>query len=127
MVLDELRTAILLAEEAFPGISDSLVAHMVHRLQRYHRALPPAGSISALRILKESLFVWFFSQLLHKQDVFLLALVMDPQPCSASSLSPTSNSSIQARRLKAKGRDIQNQLTTFGLTYGGGADLVLEK
>lgn len=35
LVLDELRTAILLAEEAFPGISDSLVAHMVHRLQRY--------------------------------------------------------------------------------------------
>ncbi|XP_072242924.1 serine/threonine-protein kinase 24 isoform X2 [Leuresthes tenuis] len=34
MVLDELREAILLAEEAFPGISDSLVAHMVHRLQR---------------------------------------------------------------------------------------------
>lgn len=37
LVLDELRTAILLAEEAFPGISDSLVAHMVHRLQRYRR------------------------------------------------------------------------------------------
>ena len=34
MVLDELREAILMAEEAFPGISDSLVAHMVHRLQR---------------------------------------------------------------------------------------------
>lgn len=34
MVLDELREAILLAEEAYPGISDSLVAHMVHRLQR---------------------------------------------------------------------------------------------
>ncbi|XP_071370757.1 serine/threonine-protein kinase 24 isoform X3 [Centroberyx affinis] len=34
MALDELRTAILLAEEAYPGISDSLVAHMVHRLQR---------------------------------------------------------------------------------------------
>lgn len=34
LVLDELRTAILLAEEAYPGISDSLVAHMVHRLQR---------------------------------------------------------------------------------------------
>ncbi|KAA8579496.1 hypothetical protein FQN60_006589 [Etheostoma spectabile] len=33
MVLDELREAILLAEEAYPGISDSLVAHMVHRLQ----------------------------------------------------------------------------------------------
>lgn len=40
LVLDELRTAILLAEEAFPGISDSLVAHMVHRLQRYHPTLP---------------------------------------------------------------------------------------
>uniref|UniRef100_A0AAQ6A021 non-specific serine/threonine protein kinase n=1 Tax=Amphiprion ocellaris TaxID=80972 RepID=A0AAQ6A021_AMPOC len=35
LVLDELREAILLAEEAYPGISDSLVAHMVHRLQRY--------------------------------------------------------------------------------------------
>lgn len=35
MVLDELREAILLAEEAYHGISDSLVAHMVHRLQRY--------------------------------------------------------------------------------------------
>ncbi|XP_038572462.1 serine/threonine-protein kinase 24 [Micropterus salmoides] len=35
MVLDELREAILLAEEAFPGISDSLVAHMVHRLQSF--------------------------------------------------------------------------------------------
>lgn len=34
MVLDELREAILLAEEAYPGISDSLVAHMVQRLQR---------------------------------------------------------------------------------------------
>uniref|UniRef100_A0A3B3B6V2 non-specific serine/threonine protein kinase n=1 Tax=Oryzias melastigma TaxID=30732 RepID=A0A3B3B6V2_ORYME len=34
MVLDELKEAILLAEEAYPGISDSLVAHMVHRLQR---------------------------------------------------------------------------------------------
>ncbi|XP_028249057.1 serine/threonine-protein kinase 24 [Parambassis ranga] len=35
MVLDELREAILLAEEAYPGISDSLVAHMVHRLQSF--------------------------------------------------------------------------------------------
>uniref|UniRef100_A0A669D4A2 non-specific serine/threonine protein kinase n=2 Tax=Oreochromis TaxID=8139 RepID=A0A669D4A2_ORENI len=34
LVLDELKEAILLAEEAYPGISDSLVAHMVHRLQR---------------------------------------------------------------------------------------------
>uniref|UniRef100_A0A3B5MUQ9 Serine/threonine-protein kinase 24 n=1 Tax=Xiphophorus couchianus TaxID=32473 RepID=A0A3B5MUQ9_9TELE len=34
LVLDELRAAILLAEEAYPGISDSLVAHMVQRLQR---------------------------------------------------------------------------------------------
>nr|XP_020441736.1 serine/threonine-protein kinase 24-like isoform X2 [Monopterus albus] len=34
MVLDELREAILLAEEAYPSISDSLVVHMVHRLQR---------------------------------------------------------------------------------------------
>uniref|UniRef100_A0A673ABK2 Serine/threonine-protein kinase 24 n=1 Tax=Sphaeramia orbicularis TaxID=375764 RepID=A0A673ABK2_9TELE len=38
MVLDELREAILLAEEAYPGISDSLVAHMVHRLQSYSTA-----------------------------------------------------------------------------------------
>uniref|UniRef100_A0A669E376 non-specific serine/threonine protein kinase n=2 Tax=Oreochromis TaxID=8139 RepID=A0A669E376_ORENI len=30
----KLKEAILLAEEAYPGISDSLVAHMVHRLQR---------------------------------------------------------------------------------------------
>lgn len=34
MVLDELREAILLAEESYPGIADSLVAHMVQRLQR---------------------------------------------------------------------------------------------
>lgn len=50
LVLDELRTAILLAEEAFPGIADSLVAHMVHRLQRYHHALSPAASLFALQI-----------------------------------------------------------------------------
>ncbi|MEQ2258412.1 Serine/threonine-protein kinase 24 [Xenotaenia resolanae] len=35
LVLDELREAILLAEEAYPGISDSLVAHMVQRLQSF--------------------------------------------------------------------------------------------
>uniref|UniRef100_A0A8C3G596 Serine/threonine-protein kinase 24 n=1 Tax=Cyclopterus lumpus TaxID=8103 RepID=A0A8C3G596_CYCLU len=35
MVLDELREAILLAEESYPSISDSLVAHMVHRLQSF--------------------------------------------------------------------------------------------
>ncbi|XP_008423204.1 serine/threonine-protein kinase 24 [Poecilia reticulata] len=35
LVLDELRAAILLAEEAYPGISDSLVAHMVQRLQSF--------------------------------------------------------------------------------------------
>ncbi|CAI5637795.1 unnamed protein product [Oreochromis niloticus] len=35
LVLDELKEAILLAEEAYPGISDSLVAHMVHRLQSF--------------------------------------------------------------------------------------------
>lgn len=34
MVLDELREAIMQAEESFPGIADSLVDHMVHRLQR---------------------------------------------------------------------------------------------
>ncbi|KAJ3584588.1 hypothetical protein NHX12_015083 [Muraenolepis orangiensis] len=34
MALDELRAAILVAEEAYPGISDSLVNHMVHRIQR---------------------------------------------------------------------------------------------
>ncbi|KAG7235407.1 hypothetical protein INR49_002718, partial [Caranx melampygus] len=40
MVLDELREAILLAEEAYPGISDSLVAHMVHRLQSDRLSAP---------------------------------------------------------------------------------------
>ncbi|XP_062270389.1 serine/threonine-protein kinase 24 isoform X1 [Scomber scombrus] len=35
MVLDELREAILLAEESYPGIADSLVAHMVNRLQSF--------------------------------------------------------------------------------------------
>uniref|UniRef100_A0A8C7N9V5 non-specific serine/threonine protein kinase n=1 Tax=Oncorhynchus kisutch TaxID=8019 RepID=A0A8C7N9V5_ONCKI len=34
MALDELREAILLAEEAYPGISDSLVTQLVNRLQR---------------------------------------------------------------------------------------------
>ncbi|XP_036828395.1 serine/threonine-protein kinase 24, partial [Oncorhynchus mykiss] len=35
MALDELREAILLAEEAYPGISDSLVTQLVNRLQRF--------------------------------------------------------------------------------------------
>ncbi|XP_072315862.1 serine/threonine-protein kinase 24 [Eucyclogobius newberryi] len=44
MVLDELREAILLAEEAYPGISDSLVAHMVHRLQSYSTSRTSSSS-----------------------------------------------------------------------------------
>ncbi|XP_034145512.1 serine/threonine-protein kinase 24 isoform X6 [Esox lucius] len=35
MALDELRQAILLAEEAYPGISDSLVTQLVNRMQRF--------------------------------------------------------------------------------------------
>ncbi|CAL8307720.1 unnamed protein product [Merluccius merluccius] len=35
MALDELRAAILVAEEAYPGISDSLVNQMVHRIQSF--------------------------------------------------------------------------------------------
>lgn len=121
LVLDELRTAILLAEEAFPGISDSLVAHMVHRLQRYPRPDTPAQSLFlSSRVSTNPWFLFFFPQLLHNQDIVLLPVVMDSQPCSASSLSPTSNSSIQARRLKAKGGDFQYQLTTFGPTSGAG-------
>uniref|UniRef100_A0A8C6TSX7 Serine/threonine-protein kinase 24 n=1 Tax=Neogobius melanostomus TaxID=47308 RepID=A0A8C6TSX7_9GOBI len=44
MVLDELREAILLAEESYPGISDSLVAHMVHRLQSYSTSRTSSSS-----------------------------------------------------------------------------------
>uniref|UniRef100_A0A7N8XV05 non-specific serine/threonine protein kinase n=1 Tax=Mastacembelus armatus TaxID=205130 RepID=A0A7N8XV05_9TELE len=44
MVLDELREAILLAEEAYPGISDSLVAHMVHRLQSFSTSRTSSSS-----------------------------------------------------------------------------------
>uniref|UniRef100_A0A671YZ56 non-specific serine/threonine protein kinase n=1 Tax=Sparus aurata TaxID=8175 RepID=A0A671YZ56_SPAAU len=44
MVLDELREAILMAEEAFPGISDSLVAHMVHRLQSFSTSRTSSSS-----------------------------------------------------------------------------------
>lgn len=33
--MDELREAIFLAEEACPGISDSMVTELVQRLQRY--------------------------------------------------------------------------------------------
>ncbi|XP_062303019.1 serine/threonine-protein kinase 24 [Osmerus eperlanus] len=46
MALDELREAILLAEEAFPGISDSLVARMVHRLQRFSASRKSSSSSS---------------------------------------------------------------------------------
>ncbi|KAF0046262.1 serine/threonine-protein kinase 24 [Scophthalmus maximus] len=46
MVLDELREAILLAEEAYPGISDSLVAHMVHRLQSFSTSRTSSSSSS---------------------------------------------------------------------------------
>lgn len=79
LVLDELRTAILLAEEAFPGISDSLVAHMVHRLQRYP---PPRFSSPEFVFVfqgfnKSLVFVCFFPQLLHNQDVVILPVVMD--------------------------------------------------
>ncbi|XP_054623125.1 serine/threonine-protein kinase 24-like isoform X2 [Dunckerocampus dactyliophorus] len=35
LVLDDLKESILRAEEAYPGITDSLVAHMVHRLQSF--------------------------------------------------------------------------------------------
>uniref|UniRef100_A0A8C5C7A8 non-specific serine/threonine protein kinase n=1 Tax=Gadus morhua TaxID=8049 RepID=A0A8C5C7A8_GADMO len=35
MALDELRSAIMVAEESYPGISDSLVHHMVHRIQSF--------------------------------------------------------------------------------------------
>ncbi|XP_077581723.1 serine/threonine-protein kinase 24-like [Stigmatopora nigra] len=38
VVLDDLKEAILRAEEAYPGISDSLVAHMIHRLQSFSRS-----------------------------------------------------------------------------------------
>lgn len=44
MVLDQLREAILLAEEAYPGISDSLVAHMVHRLQSFSTSRTSSSS-----------------------------------------------------------------------------------
>ncbi|XP_023121915.2 serine/threonine-protein kinase 24 isoform X1 [Amphiprion ocellaris] len=44
LVLDELREAILLAEEAYPGISDSLVAHMVHRLQSFSTSRTSSSS-----------------------------------------------------------------------------------
>ncbi|MEQ2158412.1 Serine/threonine-protein kinase 24 [Goodea atripinnis] len=47
LVLDELREAILLAEEAYPGISDSLVAHMVQRLQRSSQLQSSTPSLSA--------------------------------------------------------------------------------
>lgn len=50
MVLDELREAILLAEEAYHGISDSLVAHMVHRLQRYGPAARHTGHTVAVAL-----------------------------------------------------------------------------
>ncbi|XP_061640514.1 serine/threonine-protein kinase 24-like isoform X4 [Phyllopteryx taeniolatus] len=35
VALDDLKEAILRTEEAYPGISDSLVAHMIHRLQSF--------------------------------------------------------------------------------------------
>lgn len=84
MVLDELREAILLAEEAYHGISDSLVAHMVHRLQRYEPAWKHNVRISPLfcpLIIQRFprffffLFVCFILvQFLHEQDGLLLSL-----------------------------------------------------
>lgn len=35
--MEELREAIFLAEEACPGISDSMVTELVQRLQRYEQ------------------------------------------------------------------------------------------
>ncbi|KAI9525972.1 Serine/threonine-protein kinase 24 [Dissostichus eleginoides] len=44
MVLDELREAIMQAEESFPGIADSLVDHMVHRLQSFSTSRTSSSS-----------------------------------------------------------------------------------
>uniref|UniRef100_A0A4W5NXM2 non-specific serine/threonine protein kinase n=1 Tax=Hucho hucho TaxID=62062 RepID=A0A4W5NXM2_9TELE len=40
--VDELREAVFLSEESYPGISDALVSELVHRLQRF--SLPRASS-----------------------------------------------------------------------------------
>ncbi|CAL8289726.1 unnamed protein product [Lota lota] len=44
IALDELRAAIMVAEEAYPGISDSLVNHMVHRIQSFSTAQTSSSS-----------------------------------------------------------------------------------
>ncbi|XP_049608956.1 serine/threonine-protein kinase 24 [Syngnathus scovelli] len=44
VVLDGLKEAILRAEEAYPGISDSLVAHMIHRLQSFSTSRSSSSS-----------------------------------------------------------------------------------
>ncbi|KAJ8393865.1 hypothetical protein AAFF_G00055940 [Aldrovandia affinis] len=41
--LEELREAIFLAEEAYPGISDSMVSELVQRLQRFSLARPSSS------------------------------------------------------------------------------------
>ncbi|XP_024245550.1 serine/threonine-protein kinase 24 isoform X1 [Oncorhynchus tshawytscha] len=40
--VDELREAVFMSEESYPGISDALVSELVHRLQRF--SLPRASS-----------------------------------------------------------------------------------
>lgn len=126
LVLDELRTAILLAEEAFPGISDSLVAHMVHRLQRYHRALPPAGSFSALRILKESLFLFF-------SPASPQAGRLPPRPSHGPSALlcqlPVAHFQQQhpGQEVKSQGSRHSKPADHIWPDIRGGADLVLEK
>ncbi|KAM9829450.1 serine/threonine-protein kinase 24-like isoform X2 [Syngnathus typhle] len=44
VVLDGLKEAILRAEEAYPGILDSLVAHMIHRLQSFSTSRSSSSS-----------------------------------------------------------------------------------
>lgn len=115
LVLDELRTAILLAEEAFPGIADSLVAHMVHRLQRYHRAAPPAGSCAA-----------GFEQIILGFGFFPASPQegrLPPHPSHGPSalLCQLPSAHFQQQH---PGQEVKSQgsrhlkLTTFGLTHG---------
>lgn len=70
--IEELRGAIYLAEEACPGISDTMVAQLIQRLQRSVPCLPPAfpsPSSVALALCSWALAVCFLGTRLKQNQV----------------------------------------------------------